>query len=170
MIRTLVCALLCTVGTLVPATAGDKPTPELKGIKVVSYKLSVQLPNKGRCAIDLKAWNTAIDFVANQSTKLKLIREADHFWPTDPSLLFSILTTEMKSGCAATLSAEVWAALEPTKIIATDKFVDHPYTIIWTERQLLSGPFATFSSFATETSEQIMKSFVNDWARSQEEH
>jgi hypothetical protein len=145
MIRTLVCALLCTVGTLVPATAGDEPIPELKGIKVVNYKLSVD-PNKGRCAIDLKALNTAIDFVANQSTKLKLTREADHLWPTDPSLVISISTIEMGSGCAATLSAEVWAELEPTKIIATDKFVDHPYMIIWTKRQLLSGPFATYSS------------------------
>jgi hypothetical protein len=63
----VIAALLCTVGTIVPATAVDRSTAFLKGVKIVSYKLSVEPPNKGRCAIDLKAWNTAIDQVANQS-------------------------------------------------------------------------------------------------------
>jgi hypothetical protein len=31
------------------------------------------------CTIDLEAWRTAIDFVANQSTKLKLMREREHY-------------------------------------------------------------------------------------------
>jgi hypothetical protein len=61
---------------VVPATAGE-PTPDLKGVKTVSYH-GVAHQNESRCAIDLKAWNTAIDFVANQSTKLRLIRYADH--------------------------------------------------------------------------------------------
>ena len=35
-------------------------------------------PNRGPCAIDLEAWDTAIEFVANQSIKLKLIKEREH--------------------------------------------------------------------------------------------
>ena len=77
-LSTVIAAVLCTVGTIVPATAADRSSPFLKGVKTVSYKLSVEPPNKGRCAIDLKAWNTAIDPIAKQSTKLKLIRDADH--------------------------------------------------------------------------------------------
>jgi hypothetical protein len=45
-----------------------------EGVKMMSYHSYVE----GSCAIDWKAWDTAIDFVANQSTKLNLIREHDH--------------------------------------------------------------------------------------------
>jgi hypothetical protein len=210
MIRALV--LLCTVGTIVPAMA-DGPIRELKGVTIVRYQLIFDQPNTGVCAIDWNAWNTAIDFVANQSTNLKLIREVDHneqlkqfsdelraanenFWRIAiladeaakkkaseavqeaeqrwtkfvhaPSLYISILTRDVGNGCVGMLSAEASVAMETTKIIATDRSVGTPYLTIWKDPQLLSGPYATFSSFAIRTSEQIMKSFVNDWAKSQE--
>jgi hypothetical protein len=83
MIRALVCALLCTVGTIVPAKSdddglSDRPwlSPYFKDVQMMTYEGAIQ--SKGRCAVDWKAWNTAIDFVANQSIKLKLIREDDH--------------------------------------------------------------------------------------------
>jgi hypothetical protein len=193
---------------MVPASAGDRSSPFLKGVKIVSYKLSVEPPNKGRCAIDLKAWNTAIDPVANQSTKLKLIRDADHLEQekqlsdelrktsenverhlTDPTaerehdeaeerwkkfllaptLSFSVLTTDLGVGCAGTLSVEVIVGLEPSKIIATDAPVQIPLMIIWSDHQLLSAPYETFSSFAIQTSEQTLKRFADDWTKSQED-
>jgi hypothetical protein len=204
-------ALLCMVGTIVPATASDRSSPFLKGVKIVSYKLSVEPPNKGRCAIDLNAWNTAIDPVANQSTKLKLIRDADHLeqekqlsdelrrtsenverhltdataetakkehdeaeekWKKlllTPALSFSVLTTDLGIGCAGTLNLEVIAGLEPSKIVATDTPVPIPLMTIWSDHQLLSAPYETFSSFTIQTSEQTLKSFINDWAKSQED-
>jgi hypothetical protein len=189
-------ALLCTVGMIVPASAGDRSSPFLKGVKIVAYKLSVEPPNKGRCAIDLKAWNAAIDPVANQSTKLKLIRDADHLeqekqlsdelrktskkehdeaeerWKKfllAPTLSFSVLTTDLGVGCAGTLSVEVIVGLEPSKIIATDTPVQIPLMTIWSDHQLLSAPYETFSSFAIRTSEQTLKIFINDWTKSQED-
>jgi hypothetical protein len=198
--KAVIPALLCMVGTIVPATAGDRSSPFLKGVKTVSYKLSVEPPNKGRCAIDLKAWNTAIDPVAKQSTKLKLIRDVDHLerekqlsdelrkasdatgqkehdeaeqrWKKfllAPTLSFSILSTDLGIGCAGTLTVEVIAGLEPSKIVATDTPVPIPLMTIWSDHQLLSAPYETFSSFAIQTSEQTLKSFVNDWAKSQED-
>jgi hypothetical protein len=206
MKATVIAALLCTVGTIVPATAADRSTPFLKGVKTVSYKLSVEPPNKGRCAIDLNAWNTTIDPIAKQSTKLKLIRDADHLEQekqlsdelrktsenverhlTDataqkehdeaeerwkkfllaPALSFSVLTNDLGVGCAGTLSVEVIVGLEPSKIVATDTPVPIPLMTIWSDHQLLSAPYETFSSFAIQTSEQTLKSFVNDWTKSQ---
>ena len=201
----VIAALLFTVGTIVPATAADRSSPFLKGVKTVSYKLSVEPPNKGRCAIDLKAWNTAIDPIAKQSTKLRLLRDADHLeqekqlsdelrktsenverdatakkehdeaekrWKKfllAPTLSFSVLTNDLGIGCAGTLSVEVIVGLEPSKIVATDTPVPIPLMTIWSDHQLLSAPYETFSSFAIQTSEQTLKSFVNDWAKSQED-
>jgi hypothetical protein len=184
------------------------PSPHLKDVKIVRYQLSVEPPNTARCAIDLKAWNTAIDFVANQSPKLALMRDADHFeqdkqlrdeakkasenyWQRHlgdaqakkeaddagdkamkflyaPSLLLSIHTMDMNVGCAGTVSATVRVGLEPTKIIATGNIAYQPYVTVWSEDWLIKGPYATFPSIAVQTSEQILKAFVNDWARSQE--
>jgi hypothetical protein len=184
MIRAaLVGLLLCTVGTIEPVTAGDSPSLYLKDVKMVMYQLTAQPPNKGRCAIDIKSWNTAIDFVANQSTKLKLIPST--IWPSvseisdpkfdmrkflaAPLLTFSIMTLDTNTGCAGTLSAEVGVLLEPTKIIATDKSVDLPAMTIWSEEKTLSGPYGQFPSYVVQKSEQMMKSFVNDWATAQGE-
>jgi hypothetical protein len=47
-----------------------------EGVKMISYHSYIE--REGSCAIDWKAWDTAIDFVANQSTKLKLIGDHDH--------------------------------------------------------------------------------------------
>ena len=47
-----------------------------EGVKMMSYHSYIE--REGSCAIDWKAWDTAIDFAANQSTKLKLIGEHDH--------------------------------------------------------------------------------------------
>jgi hypothetical protein len=78
-------ALLCMVATIMPAQADDDgprgwPSQYFKDVKVMSYDGAVQ--SKGQCAIDWKAWNTAMDFVANQSVRLKLITEHDHWEQT----------------------------------------------------------------------------------------
>jgi hypothetical protein len=56
----VIAAVLCTVVATV-------------GVKMMSYQSHIE--REGSCAIDWKAWDTAIDFV---STKLNLIREYDH--------------------------------------------------------------------------------------------
>jgi hypothetical protein len=201
------CIFLCVTA----ANSGSRPTPSLKDVSVVEYHLAG--PVKGRCAIDLEAWNTAIDFVANQSTKLKLIRKTDHEQRSQellkkaleanekyftlalrsdaemaaakkareeaneihdryfaaPSLLLVADTFEHSGGlCVGDVSATVRAMLKQSEMIATGQVIPHPFEEIWSTSTLLAGPPTQFSRFVIETSEQMMKSFVNDWARSQE--
>jgi hypothetical protein len=205
----VIAVLLCTA---VPAKAGDRPSPYFKGVKVMSYWGAVQ--TKGRCAIDLNAWNTAMDFIANQSFKLKLIREQDREQLGDemdkaaeelqqyrkingtnqdtpegkglvkhheearerygkyafaPRLTFVIETLEQAYGCFGSVNASVTVVLETAKIEGTETIMSTPSVEIWHEGTLISGPFATFSSYAIQTSEQIMKKLVNDWAKAQED-
>lgn len=49
----------------------------LQGITMVTYR-GVPETNTARCENDWKAWNTAIDFVAGQSVRLKLVRDDDY--------------------------------------------------------------------------------------------
>jgi hypothetical protein len=205
------CALLYMAGAVSPVKSEDWPSQYLKNVSLVAYRLVLESPNKAPCAIDWEAWNTAIDFVANQSTKLKLIRETDHWergkqlsdkasdvgrkmvapdvsgkaadtlakafneatenlskYLSAPTLSFDTTTLEQSGVCIGTISAEVRAALKPSSMISTETFVAHPYMEIWSESKLLSGPPSSFSRFVIQSSEQMMKKFVNDWALSQE--
>jgi hypothetical protein len=72
-VSAVIAALLCTV---VPAKSAG-PSPYFKDVKIMSYDL--WNPAEGRCALDWKAWNTAMTFVANQSVKLKLVTERDYW-------------------------------------------------------------------------------------------
>ena len=72
---TALCAILAMAVSA--ANSKDQPRPYLKNVSLVVYMLTS--PKKGLCAIDWEAWNTAIDFVANQSSKLKLIREKEYY-------------------------------------------------------------------------------------------
>jgi hypothetical protein len=85
-----------------------------------------------------------------------------------PSLFFSILTMDVGIGCVGTLTAEVSLGLEPSKTIATKPSVDHPYMTVWGNHQLITTPYHDFPSFVIRTSEEMMKGFLNDWAKSQE--
>jgi hypothetical protein len=73
------CALLHITGAASPARSDDRPRPALKNVSLVVYEFLPPKPNEGLCAIDWQAWNTAMDFVANQTTKLKLIKEREHY-------------------------------------------------------------------------------------------
>ena len=164
----------------------------LKGITSVSYMGIVELKTK-HCDIDMKAWNISIDFIANQSTKLKFLREADFtaqvrarsdkLKPSDqsnapaiealrkfasmPALWFDIATQDMDGECAGNIVAEVKANLNPSEVISTGALITQPDFILWSDKHLLSASFQEFSSFAIRSSEQSMKKFVNDWTAAQ---
>jgi hypothetical protein len=201
------CALLCIAGAASSAKSDDQPHPALKNVSLVSYRLAG--PNKGPCVIDWQAWNTAMDFVANQSTKLKLIKDREHYerareladkisetgrryfasstkeadvakkawdeakdnhskYAFAPKLTFIAETMEHNGGCFGELSATVTATLKSSEMISTGKVIQFPFYEIWGTGKLLSAPPNSFSRFVIETSEQMMKQFVNDWALSQE--
>ena len=71
-----VCAR-CMIALAMPASAANDQLPYLKGVKIISYKLVIEPPNRGRCAVDLAAWNKAIALSASQSSELQLLQEQD---------------------------------------------------------------------------------------------
>jgi hypothetical protein len=196
-------------GVVSPVKSDDQPKVLLKNVSLVPYKLAAA-PNKGRCAIDVEAWSTAIDFVANQSTTLKLIREQEHYerakelsdkaneaarkyfaarshpdvdaagkaleeakenhskYFSAPKLLLAADGMfEHNGSCVGTLSATVTALLKQSEMISTGKVVHLPFLEIWSRSTVLAGPPSSFSRFVIETSEGMMKGFVNDWTLSQ---
>jgi hypothetical protein len=207
---------LCAILAMAVSTAKseDRPRPFLKNVSLVVYDLGVEPPNKGLCAIDYEAWNTAMDFVANQLTKPKLIKEAEHSkrerelldksneasrkylalqfssdtpavaarkaweeareihskYSAAPRLSLIVETLEQKAGCFGTLSGSVTAMLTSSEMISTGKAVGYHSWEIWSSSKLLASPPNEFSSFVIQSSEEMMKSFVNDWALTQREY
>ena len=194
--------------TLSIAYAAEHPGPYLTGVDTVAYH-GILEPGIGNCKVDWEAWNTSIDFVANQSTKLKLLTDIEHHkradkladknkafeatkpplskWNDDdrnewqsnadafskylfaPRLSFDIITIETGAACAAVIISDVTMAVKPAKTIATDILVSVPNISVWSETRSLSGPLRGFSKFVVQTSEEMLKGFINDWAASQRE-
>jgi hypothetical protein len=82
-------------------------------------------------------------------------------------LSFIITTTELEIGCVAVIEAEVTATLKRSEMIATGASVPNPDFSIWSKTWTLKSSHQSFSRLAIETSERIMKEFVNDWTASQ---
>jgi len=209
--RRLTVCWVCAVLGMSPARSEDRPTL-FKNVSLVVYQLMSEA--EGRCAINSEAWNTAIDFVANQSTKLKLIRKQEHLersqelfdkakeavgpklmaartdaekaaarkaWDevTEKNMkymgapllvLYIADALERNGSCLGHLKATVYAMLEPSKMLATGKLDDHPYEEIWGRGQLQAAAPDRFSRLVIQSSEEMMKSFVNDWAKAQREY
>jgi hypothetical protein len=174
----------------------------LKGVSVVVY--NGWLPSKdareGRCAIDWRAFNVEMDFVANQSSKLRLMTDravsdemkrvtdltegmsVDEILQTKaerdrlvkpflgaPRLNIFVSVIELQSGCAGFIRAEVTAELkERAELKANGAQVFHPSPLVWHRNMTIRESYRDFPAFAMEISTQLMKSFVNDWARSQQ--
>jgi hypothetical protein len=171
MVRGLIFAIALVATTSVQA----RESWYLKGVSDVTYVGSLGTKTD-HCDVDMKAWNTSIDFVANQSTKLKLWREADHAAQVrarsdklklPENLWFNMTTVDTEIGCVGFIDAELGADLKPSEMISTGTLISNPIVILWTKQRWLSGPFQGFSAGAIQNSEQIMKEFVNDWTASQ---
>jgi hypothetical protein len=72
---------------------------------------------KGPCAIDRKAWNTAIEFVANQSSKLKLVTDAAHHEQFEEMLQIKDKTDKTM------FKKDVWTDEEIRKVREADAIV-----------------------------------------------
>jgi len=70
-------ACLSTLITISVARGESSTSDYLKGVNVMTYEGSIA-GDQGRCAIDWKTFLREMDFVANQSTKLKLITNIEH--------------------------------------------------------------------------------------------
>src|SRR5215472_7450526 len=78
--RTLLC-LAMLVGFPAIATAQDHPSRYMKGIKIIAYfpaYLEKTVGGDG-CKIDEGNLNTSLQFVANQSTSLKIVTERERY-------------------------------------------------------------------------------------------
>jgi hypothetical protein len=73
-------AIAVVSATISARGADSKPNYNLKGVSTVNYlTIAEQLfGEKTICAVDYQSLETSIDFVANQSTKLKFLRFAEY--------------------------------------------------------------------------------------------
>jgi hypothetical protein len=173
--------------------AGAKDT--LKGIKTISYTTAVEKTVGGNgCKIDKDDLNTSLEFVANQSTNLKisqysrrvdeLISKAEVSSLSDaeraaarmavaeamlmPTLLIDISPLQTQFACVGAISATLSANVKGSaQIHGSDAVVPNPRVEIWWTSFVFVAPQQTFSKQAIDITEQIMKQLVNDWAASQ---
>ena len=165
--------------------ASDAPKGYLKGIKIISYDLGVEKTVGGDdCKIDQGNLNTSIEFVANQSTKLKIVSSdqimkhsnelmgspAFHEYNYMPIFYIGIQplqTTQFT--CAATINARLseFIDVENAHIIPTQALISYPAAEIWETSIGFVGPQQTFSNQVINATERAMKELVNDWAAAQ---
>jgi len=178
--------------------ASDAPKGYLKGINIISYDLGVEKTAGGdQCNIDKQSLETSVEFVANQSTKLKIVPpdqkmkrtneltgEATSRSITDkeaankafrdynfmPSFFIGIQPVQAAQfACAGTVNAELWVHIdvENARIIPTQALMSYPGAVIWTTTAGFWAPPQTFSNQAINVAEQDIKQLVNDWAAAQ---
>ena len=183
---------LCSLLLFAPhfANAGDT-NYNLKGIKAISYATTVKETVGGDgCKIDNHYLNTSLEFVANQSTNLKITQfslSELYSQTMDPSLsdakrqaageavseiihmpflFMRIMPLQTQFACAGTIHATLSAhAKESPHLYGTDAAVWE--VEIWSTTFGFVGPQQTFSNQAINLAEQIMKQLVNDWTASQ---
>jgi hypothetical protein len=97
-------------------------------------------------------------------------KETHQKYLATPKLSLVVLAFEYNGSCVGDLSAKVTAMLKLSEMIATGTIVDHPFEQIWSGGTLLAGKPNTFSRSIIQASEEMMKSFVNDWALTQREY
>jgi hypothetical protein len=176
--------------------ATDGPNPSLKGIKIIHYQLFVEkIVGGDDCKIDQANLNTSIEFVANQSTNLKiesnsqhvqhlnellgkpyselyknnLLKEPERSYVLMPTFSIGIDPLQTtKFNCAGTIKGDLSAYIEEKPhIIPTQVVVSPAIVEIWSKEVAFVGPQQSFSNQAINAAEQIMKKLVNDWSASQ---
>jgi hypothetical protein len=168
----------------------------LKGIKAISYTTAVEKTVGGDgCKIDNDNLNTSLQFVANQSTNLKisqyslrnvneLISHADVSSLSDaeraaariatveymlmPNLLIDISPLQTQFACVGGITAILSANVkESVHIHGSDAVVPNAKVEIWSTTFVFVGPQQTFSNQAIDITGLIMKQLINDWVVSQ---
>jgi hypothetical protein len=165
----------------------------LKDIKTISYILDVKKTMGGdQCNIDEENLKTSIEFVANQSTKLKIVppeqkdkrvnelmgwqpedKEAAtkfHDWNFMPFFNIEIQPIQASQFmCTAATNAGVWVTVDVKKahVIPTQAVLSYPGVEIYEFTGCFWGPPQTFSNQAINAAEQMMKHLVNDWSAAQ---
>ena len=189
MLRIWLFPLLLIIESRV-AGAEPKLNPDLDQIKIISYLTYIDGEQEGKCRVNAQAMETALQFVANQSTRLKILTheqysdEVDKFgkklkpdddaglekfvrYASTPLLHLDLTVIEMGSGCAGVLHASLKANVEATRIVATNRSVRSPYVEIWTWDVWLRSSHGEFERFAINATETALKTFVNTWTKSQ---
>jgi hypothetical protein len=138
----------CLLVMVTAAQAADRPSPYLKGVTTVIYTSGFEI--KGPCAIDRKAWNTAIEFVANQSSKLKLMTDTVHHEKFEEMLKSKDKTDKTM------LKKDVWTDEEVRKVREADaivrKFSNAPHlSFIIETTEIEGGCVATVETDVTAT-------------------
>jgi hypothetical protein len=175
--------------------ASDAPKGYLKGMNIISYDLGVEKTAGGdQCNIDKDNLNTSVEFVANQSTKLKIVppdqkmkriyelmgshpgadkeaaKKAFNDYNFMPSFFIGIQPVQAAQfACAGTVNAELWVHIdiENAPVIPTQALMSYPAVVIWTTTAGFWAPPQSFSNQAINVTVQAIKQLVNDWAAAQ---
>jgi hypothetical protein len=142
-------------------TQAGNITHHLKGITALQYRTSFTIAGQ-QCVIDRAKWNTALQSVANQSTKLRLISNQkwlveaseaskDEFqtYAFMPTLKLTVIAVEVKAACAGTLDVSLTVAGADLEL--------------WRESRAVRGDPDSFTTTMVEAGEEIMQQFLNDW-------
>ncbi len=187
-------AFLCTVG--VPAQADDLYA--LKDVTTVAYyllwdrvipQIEKDKPDD-RCIVNYETWRTNTEFVMNQSTKLKFIRQRDKMHEAEllyealknykfsdpardqasrkadaynfmPTMSVLITTAVIEGGCFAEVEAKVTMMLKAAQTWTSDYVVLHPTVDIWSSNTWWKGPQDIFNQSVLSVSDNLIKKFVN---------
>ena len=177
--------------------ATDGPNYLLKGIKIINYDVIVEPAAGGNgCNVDQNNLNTSIEFVANQSTNLKIVSSSQHAHRSDelmeqakalhlsadkeaadkafhdynymPKFYIDIMQFQTAQfTCAGSVDAQLLAYVEELGHIIPTQAPLTPQVEIWSTKFGFVSPQQAFSNNAIDLSGQIMKKLVNDWAASQ---
>jgi hypothetical protein len=195
--KILLLAMYCSLVSFPAiATAQDHPSHYMKGIKIISYLPAYVEKTVGGdgCKINEENLNTSLQFVANQSTNLKIVTETERhergneLWAqasalslSDPAheaarkaardygfmprFLIDIFPLQTQFECAGTIRAELSVRIEDAQLIPTQ------VPISGNGRKSVEygfvAPQQSFSNQAINLAEQMMKRLVNDWTASQ---
>jgi hypothetical protein len=127
-------ACLSTLIAMSIARGEDSTSKYLKGVNVMTYDGFIA-GDEGHCAIRWQAFLREMDFVANQSTKLKLITHVEHIKQIE-----SINNVkEMLNKPISTWTAEDWRQWD-NEIEIRDRFIRVPHlSVVITTVELESG-------------------------------
>jgi hypothetical protein len=172
------------------ATMTNGPNSLLKGLKIISYSsIFKKTFGSDDCVVDRQNLDTALQFMANQSSGLRMLtysqamkradelyddvrkhqadRQAADDYNLMPQLHILFTPIQTASACTATIRASLEGYVGKTYLIPTKADMFNPMVEIWSAVFMLSSAPQTFSNDAINVSEQILKELVNDWSASQ---
>jgi hypothetical protein len=167
------------------------PNYQLKHVTEVSWDVIAYNNSRDvsiECNLSTVNINNSVQFVVNQSARLKFITFSDriHHYPKSenyplskdgvllaqkyfqmPELVIMVDAFDVNGTCVADVSITVNVFLESSKIVGTDYVIQFPRYPVWRDNGFIRSPPTEFGHYASEICDDRVKKFINDWTASQ---